>query len=823
MTSNSYRTVLIGTTSALAIALTTAAPAFAQEEDQAAEAEIGLEEITVTARRVEENIQRVPIAIQAFTPETLAKQDIRDIWTMTKNIGGLNICCSPGSTSFIFMRGIGNGTPTYFADVPKASTGFSNAFDIANVQVLKGPQGTLFGEASNAGALVYQPKLPGEVFGGYVGTSAGNYGRVSVEAGIDIPIIEDRVLFRIAATRFNREGYIQNITNGQNYGEHKYYIIRPSLTVRFTEDIESTTVFEYVKSNGNPAIFTLDDINFGFTNGAVFGQAFGNGFIAFIPGIGPIPNMPAFDAARDKLLSEELALGKYKVNGLSTACATPLGPLTRNGGCFRNFTRDIFIANTTTWNVTDNFTIKNIFGYATQRAFSQPGDTDGTRMDLFDGGSPKNNKPYNSGPTVSEELQFLFTDIAGMVDLQVGTFHRHEHNEPRIVHGNAFGIAPSANIDKTSSRSRAIYAQGNIDLGQFVEGLSLTVGARQSWETIGSQRWILNPATEVQRAMTGGPGTAAGVGKFSNLSYTAQIQYQLNDDVLFFINNSRGFGAGGLQNVYKQETYAPDILNNLEIGTKSTFYVGDTLVRANASWYYGWFSNVKVNSTKLAYTDAFDTTPGLIVVTENAATARITGAEADVTVVPTDWLEIGTNVAYTDAKYTVFNQLDPITGVVSTLTSTPFSFTPKWKWSVRATYNFPMDSSNGDMSLTANLTHTGVLYNVAKPRIPTDPTDPNTGIVCDKYRTAANGYGPLSADGGKVRVIDCNPSYYNLDMTLNWDDIMGYSGVSGSVFVTNVTKNMQNDGGCYCNVALGLTSQMPQVPRMFGIRLRYDF
>ena len=644
MTSISYRSALVGTTSALALALASSTPALAQ--GQQAQAVVGLEEITVTARRVEENIQRVPIAIQAFTPETLEKQDIRDIWSLTKNIGGLNICCSPGNTSFIFMRGIGNGTPTYFADVPKSAGGFSNAFDIGNVQVLKGPQGTLFGQASNAGAIVYTPRLPGEVFGGSVGVSAGNYGRVTAELAVDVPLIEDRVLFRVAATQFNREGYIQNVRNGQNYAEQKYHIVRPSLTVRFTDDIESTTLFEYSKSTGNPSIFTLDDINFtaGY-GGAVAGQAaayaFETGDFSVFGG-----NFAGFDAARDKLLADELALGKYKVDGLSTDCVTPLGTqLVGNGGCIRNYSRTMFISNTTTWSITDNVQIKNIFGWAKTKSFSQPGDTDGTRMDLFDGGSPKNSTPTHSGPAVSDEIQINVTDLFDIVDLTIGTFHRLEHNEPKVVWSNNFDVSESAAISKTSERSRAIYAQGNIDLGQMLEGLSLTLGARQSWETVKSERWSLNPTTLAVLGKSGGANSPAGIGRFSNLSYTAQIQYQWSPDVMFFVNNSRGFGSGGLQNVFNQETYAPDVLNNLEIGTKATFNLGDWLVRTNASAYYGWFDNIKVNATKLALTDEFDTQPGLIVVTENAAKGIVKGVEADITVVPVDWFEIGGMVA----------------------------------------------------------------------------------------------------------------------------------------------------------------------------------
>lgn len=155
--------------------------------------------------------------------------------------------------------------------------------------------------------------------------------------------------------------------------------------------------------------------------------------------------------------------------------------------------------------------------------------------------------------------------------------------------------------------------------------------------------------------------------------------------------------------------------------------------------------------------------------------------------------------------------------------STPFSFTPKWKWSLRGTVRLPVDQATvGDMSITANFTRTGKMYNVAKPFTPAVAGNPNTGIVKQRCRTAANGYGPLSADGVCV-AVDENPAYSNLDLNFDWRDVLGNEGLNASVFVTNVTKNTQNDGGCYCDVALGITSPVPQVPRMFGVKVGYSF
>ncbi len=126
------------------------------------------------------------------------------------------------------------------------------------------------------------------------------------------------------------------------------------------------------------------------------------------------------------------------------------------------------------------------------------------------------------------------------------------------------------------------------------------------------------------------------------------------------------------------------------------------------------------------------------------------------------------------------------------------------------------------MSITANYTHTGVMYNVAKPVTPSVPGNPNTGITNTRCRTAANGYGPLSADGVCVN-IDQNAAYHNLDLNFDWRDVLGHEGLTAGVFVTNVTKNEQNDGGCYCDVALGVTSPIPQVPCMFGVKVGYSF
>jgi iron complex outermembrane recepter protein len=874
MVSKSYRSTLVNTTSALALAVTAAVPAYAQNQ-QAQGGGLQLEEIIVNARRVDENIQRVPIAITAFTPEKLQAQDVKDIWTLTKNIGGVNICCSPGNTSFIFVRGIGNGTPTYFNDVPADSGGFANFFDVSSVQVLKGPQGTLFGQASNAGALVYQPRKPGEVFGGYVNVTAGNYGRRSIDGALDVPIVEDKVLFRMAAQSFYREGFVEDIRTNRALGDQNYYILRPSLIIRPTEDIENYTVFQLSKQKGIPLPFVLTDVNMtdkiglSLTGGPLASdirnnQKLGNiGLASFGP-----TGQALWDGLRDQVLANQINLGPYKVDGYSSGCSTPLGPRPGPGAgaalglpvegtgaitnlnyarsaCQYSWSRDIFISNTTTWNFADNLSLKNIFGYRNTHSYAQPGDTDGTPLIFFDSGSARNGTVNKGTPTWSDELQLQGTQIFDFIDFTVGTFHTGRQNKPVLTQGFALGLSQTAAQTKTSSKSRGVYGQANFDIGHFseaLEGVSFTAGYRYTWDHVTQVIYSYNPTTLAplnNGVGLGQPGSitaGAGDGRFSAGVYTFQLQYQVTPDIMVFVNNSKGYSSGGLQNVLGKEKFSPDVLTNYEGGIKGTFDVGGVLIRTATSYFYGDYDNIKVSVTQLANTASAPTAPAsLIVVTENAATGYITGLDSDLTVVPTDWLEIGGNLAYTKTKYTKwdnFVSLNPATPTVLSpvsYASTPFSFVPKWKWSLRGTVRLPVDQASiGDMSFTANFTRTGVMYNVAKPVTPAVPGNPNTGITNTRCRTAANGYGPLTVAAAAAANVVCvgvdqNQAYSNLDLNFDWRDVLGNEGLNASVFVTNVTKNIQNDGGCYCDGPLGITSPAPQVPRMFGVKVGYSF
>jgi iron complex outermembrane receptor protein len=193
-----FTLALCATTAAIALAGTQ--PVKAQSDQPAAKAETGgIEEVVVTARRREEKAQSVPITLLTFTPETLQKQDIRDSLRLTDSIPGFNGATGASlGLTYTFLRGA-PGVVFYWDDVPinvnNQAQGFY--FDMANIQVLYGPQGTLFGLSNDAGAILFEPQHPKNDFEGYGQVTFGNYGRETIESVVNIPVIEDKLLIRL--------------------------------------------------------------------------------------------------------------------------------------------------------------------------------------------------------------------------------------------------------------------------------------------------------------------------------------------------------------------------------------------------------------------------------------------------------------------------------------------------------------------------------------------------------------------------------------------------------------------------------------------------
>lgn len=819
-----------------AMSLVSLSPAYAQtaaepDAENAAQAgEAGDSgDIIVTARRTNESLQKVPVAVTVVSAESLAQNNIVDTYglfaqlpavqSITRNVG------NAGSAGLVRIRGVAP-VAYYFNEAPlPAATSYlyANYFDLASVQVLKGPQGTLFGQASNAGAIVNTPAKPGESFGGYVKASAGNFDFKSVEGAIDIPLVSDKLFLRVAGIAYSRDAYIKDAYTGRpTDAATRYEVGRATLVWKPTSTIENTTMFqaEFVHdlnagATGVPGDYNMLDNtlnrNLATLNGMTLAQLL---------------------AARDQVLANQELIGPYRSQGWSVGCpASGLSPATSStvpgpnlatvvsqpcGPDFSGYFKSYGIYNTTKIELNDSLTVKNIFSHLWGHFQLGNYDNDQTRM-IGNEQNPRNIAMRQELPTTwSNELQLL--GKYGALDFVLGGFFYDEQVNPKDVAFGAFTTSVNQSASKTFThvRSKAIYGQANYEV---TPGLKLTAGLRQTWDDVYRFQQNYNATTLVPTTSIGGPGTPNGEGHWNALSYTLGAQYDISPDTMIYVTNSKGYSIGGLQNSAGREKFDPDTLNNLEFGLKTTIRSGDFRLRVNAAGYYGWWKNVKVGTIVVQ-----PGTGSLVSATANAAEARIKGFELEVGGSIGDVFDLNAFVSYADPHYTRFDFINTLTSATVNLKDQPIQLTPKWKLGISPTIHLPVDRDRiGGISVGASFSYrTKMWVNPVKPIIPNNPANPDTGAICMVPRTAANGYGPLSADG-KMAYKDCAPSLYNLNANINWTDVLGNKGLDLSLTITNLTKNSRPAGLNSQYDTLNAVGYQPNEPRMVYVSLGYKF
>jgi len=235
-------------------------------------ASAGLEEVVVTARRREERLQSVPIAVTAFDPAQLNGRNITSTQDLGLFVPSFVMNNNAGFAPGFVLRGQGStlgagpGVVAYFAEVPFASgqnatgsfqggTGAGVFYDLDNVQVLKGPQGTLFGRNTTGGAVLFTPQKPKDDYEGYGLLTIGDYNWHETEAALNVPLVADRLLLRVAGDVSMRDGYTRDVGPyfpGQDYDNRDYWAFRASLTARPSDDFENTLIASslYVHQTG---------------------------------------------------------------------------------------------------------------------------------------------------------------------------------------------------------------------------------------------------------------------------------------------------------------------------------------------------------------------------------------------------------------------------------------------------------------------------------------------------------------------------------------------------------------------------------------------
>lgn len=801
-----------------------AQPALAQDAGLQEGAGSGAGDIIVTARRVEERLQDVPISITVFEQQAIDNRNITtgsELAIYTPSLASNNRF-GPDKASFS-IRGFGmveTTSPTvgvYFADVvsPRSAGGTASGngagpgsfFDLQNVQVLKGPQGTLFGRNTTGGAILLVPAKPTDELEGYVEGSVGNYDLRRVQAVLNVPLA-DTFRVRVGFDRQKRDGYLRNRSGigPADFGNSNYFAARLSIVGDLTPDLENYTVARYSRSN---------------TNGIMFRMAGCRRDIAEAP-----TRLGTFAPAACRQLDRQAARG----DGFYDVENTVPDPF--------NIHEEWQVINTTTWRASDALTIKNIASYGEFRE----------RFHLSIGGEylffptgPNAGKPFPSTTirnlngrygaaqsTFTEELQFQGNSSDGNLVWQAGGYF--ESSKPLSGGNTTFsqgalycadvaslqceaitpvGAGPSLGMvqNQIEFRNIGFYAQGTYN---FTEQLAATGGIRYTMDrTIGEGGRVNltfptpnNPAARCSHpdrstVVTMDP-MECGVGPFVQKSeeptWLIGLDYKPVPDVLVYAKWGRGYRQGGVNpSSIRIETWEPEKVDTYELGAKASWR-GSVPGFFNIAAFYNDLQNQQVQASATGCTIStcgFNSgLPGARVIV-NAGKSRIYGVEVDASIAPFAGFKLDVGYAYLQTKLVESTPIlrapdSPFVSIIPPVEGEPLPLSPKHRLTATASYTLPLDESIGDVSLSATYTYTS--------------------------KQIANETTPFGL----------MPESNLLNLNLNWNAVAGLP-VDLAAFVTNVTKEEfpVNVAGNWTSG--GYDTWVTNVPRMYGLRLRYNF
>jgi iron complex outermembrane receptor protein len=619
-----------------------------------------LEEVQVTARRVEERLQDTPVSVAAFTPESLERRQVfstDDLDQTTPNLVFNSSARLAGNSSavVITIRGIGQTDPTpdvdpgvglYIDDVYMGhGVGGSMDFrDIESVQVLRGPQGTLFGRNTIGGAVLITTKDPGKDFGGTAKVGFGSDNLRDAFLALDLPIA-DTLGARFSFGSRDQDGYIDYPSQGKQLGDVNTYTLTGKLVWTPSERLTAKLMLDYTEADENGAALTNVAIN----PTSAFPRNVS--FLAGCPGMTslatPVPQIA------DPRCANNLMLG---------------GPYVNNGGS--NVNSDLNnrgIGVNVQYDLSDHWSFKSVSSYR-EIAWNGNRDADGTPFPIL-------STDYDvEGDQWSQELQLIFqTERLTAVS---GAYYFKEHSDDfLIVTFSPPGVAVSppgfptpstGNCDCNRVKNHSWAAFTNWTY-KATERLSIGAGARYTEDTKGSLpdeydlrtpdvKWL--PVRLYEKT-------------FSKTTFSGNLSYRWSEAAMTYLSYSQGFKGGGWNSHFNRPIQATDphsfkeeTAESYEAGFKLDL-LGETL-RLNGAVFTTDYQNMQ-------FTYRIGVAPFLF----NTGKATIDGAELELTWVPLDALIVEGGVGYLDGQIKDVDIL--INAVTGVSTDNKLPFTPSWQ------------------------------------------------------------------------------------------------------------------------------------------------
>ncbi len=655
-----------------------AGPLHAQEAAAPANAVETGGDIVVTAQRRAQRLQEVPVPITAFSSAEIAKFQMDDAFDIAKYVPSTHITQSAfKATATYFIRGVGsldisstNDPPITIYEndliIPRPNANNIGLFDVDRIEVLRGPQGTLFGRNTSGGAVNIVLKKPKDELGGYVEGSYGSFNKARVRASVDLPI-NDKILTKTTGFFLNDPGFINNTTTGEKVGGEHNWGIREDIRLLpfegFTWDISG----EYSRSEG---------LGFSLAQAGT-----------------PAPNVSAPPAP----------LYYQATSGIRVSdCADPLAQWTAGKGGNCSVADSLGIGSDMQWD-TGSGTLQLLYGFRQYWAKYQFDSTNSTVPVYGNGGLFSDGYGYSH----SAELKWTSELWDGRVKYVAGVYYINIFDKNRLSSASynaTTGVKSYAQdiMLQTKTNSMAGYLQADI---KVIEPLVLTLGGRFTHDI---KRLGYIPQTQYLSS------TAPGVTTFAPTISTAQVealgrptrlesnrftpraalQYNFSRDVNVYASATNGFKAGGwngrVTNANLVRAVEPEKVWSYELGLRSQFLdrkatVNLTAFQQDIKGYQNTVQTVLPGDTQIS------------TLLQNVANFRVKGIEFDLNYQFTSRLSVFASGSFLDAKYTYIvpqvgvlpaNQLQP---------GEPPAQTPKFQISSGPTYRMPL---GGDASAT---------------------------------------------------------------------------------------------------------------------------
>ncbi|MBI1198036.1 MAG: TonB-dependent receptor [Phenylobacterium sp.] len=680
--------VLTGTASAAAAQTTTTQPAAS-----------AVEEVIVTAQKRAENIQDVPLSIMAVSQKAMEARGVVDARGLEKVVPNLRLdSIAQFAGVSIRIRGFGASSnaaidPSVapYIDgvfIPRPGAILTTFLDVESAEVLRGPQGTLFGRNATVGALSLRTATPRDTFGTKAAIELGSYGTHKAEGMINAPV-NDRLAIRVAALANKTDGYAKNLLDGKTYGANETIAGRLSAKFQATENVTWIGRVDYARTDGDGyALNQVDVSTLTPTQIANFAARTGTPAAALV-----YPPTHDFASAITNLNLKD------RQYGVSSDLSIELG---------------------------GDYTVRMINAYRNWRNNQSDGDVVFTPLDLISRDSTFDSKSQ------SHELQFISPKgalLGGKLDFVAGLYFFEEDYKisegfnlgsqycsnviavaapARLAACNAGPFIGAANgLFQQNAKSYAAYAQATYAI---TSTLDLILGARETKDK--KHGSFVETVANSAAALLRGPENTNLKFDDSQPSWRANLSWHVTPDIMTFVTYSTGYKSGGLNSaggaapLGQKRLFNSEKSKDWELGMKSVLF--DRRLLLNVTAYRTDLDDFQERS--------FD---GVSFLIRNAGSIRAKGVEIEGQARPIEGVSIDFGLAYLDSVFTSNKSAPGLPACNGSATSCPTlqdltgrrpTYSPKWQGNIGAEYTTPAFADGYTLSVRGDMAYTGSMY-----------------------------------------------------------------------------------------------------------------